>query len=187
MTPQSTPRTACSPLGSNHLTEDQFGELLSQPTGVRTSETTIAEAHVHTCELCAAELATLRESISLFRQASSAYADNELRNLPPVQLPARPAQTLALQPAYWAAAAAIVLAAFLPMQALRQHPLQPASASTTSVADRPVQSEDEALLEGIDTEISASVPTPMQALADPTGGGSGDIDSSVSTSTQRKD
>ena len=187
MTPQATPRTGGSPLGGNHLTEDQFGELLSQPTGVPTSETTLAEVHLLTCEQCAAELATLRESLSLFRQASNAYADDELRNLPPMQLPARSAQTLALQPAYWAAAAAIVLAAFLPMQALRQHPFQPAPEASTSVTDRPVQSEDEALLEGIDTEISASVPTPMQALADPTGAASGDFDSSVSTSTQRKD
>jgi anti-sigma factor RsiW len=184
MTPQWTPRT---PVASNHLTEDQFGELLSQPKGVRTSETTLAEAHLSICEQCADELATLRESVSFFRQASSAYADNELRKLPPLHLPVRPAHVLTLQPTYWAVAAAIVLAAFLPIQTVRQHPLQPGPAATAAVADRPVQSEDEALLEGIDTEISASVPSPMQALVDPTGGASGDIASSVSTSTQRKD
>jgi anti-sigma factor RsiW len=170
-----------------HLTEDQFGQLLSQPVGIRTSETSAAEAHLLACEQCAAELAGLRDSLSLFRQASTTYANNELRNLPPMQLPARPAHTLAVQPAYWATAAAAVILAFLPMQALRQHSFQPAPAVAASVADRTVQTEDEALLNDVDTEISASVPTPMLALADPAGVASGSLDSSVPTSTQRKD
>jgi hypothetical protein len=187
MTPQLAPQPS-APSGSTHLNEEQFGELLVRSAGVRTSEISLAETHVLNCEQCAAELATLRESLSLFLQASNAYADNELRNLPPLHLPARPAPTLALQPAYWAVAAAIILAAFLPSQTLRQHSLKSAAAVTATVANRPVQSEDEALLNDVDTAISASVPTPMQALADPTAGiASEDLDSSVPTSTQRKD
>ena len=104
-----------------------------------------------------------------------------------MQLPARPAHILALQPAYWAAAAALVLAAFLPMQMMHRHSLQAAPAVATTVADRPAQT-DEALLEDVNQAISASVPTPMQSLADPTADvASVDIDSSVPTSTQRKD
>jgi hypothetical protein len=73
------------------------------------------------------------------------------------------------------------------MQVMHQHSLQIAPSVAISVADRPVQS-DEALLEDVNREISASVPTPMQALADPTVAvASVDTGSSVTTSTQRKD
>jgi hypothetical protein len=190
MTPQFAPQPCIAAgvhLRDAHLTEDQYGELLAQSTEITDSPSAPADAHVLTCEQCAAELATLRESLSLFRQASNAYADNELRRLPQVSLPARRLFSPALEPAYWAAAAAIVLAAFLPMQVMHQHSLQIAPSVAISVADRPVQS-DEALLEDVNREISASVPTPMQALADPTVAvASVDTGSSVTTSTQRKD
>jgi anti-sigma factor RsiW len=172
-----------TPQLATHLTEDQFGELLSNSTEISNSPSAPAEAHVLTCEQCAAELASLRESLSLFRQASNAYADNELRRMPPISLPTR--RSPALEPAYWAAAGALVLAAFLPMQMMHRQSLQATPA--VAVADRPAQT-DEALLEDVNQAISASVPTPMQSLADPTADvASVDIDSSVPTSTQRKD
>jgi hypothetical protein len=180
MTPQLTPQPDTA--RNTHLTEDQFGELLSASTNAAVLPTSPAEAHLLACEECAAELASLRESLTLFRHASSAYADNQLRGLPQLSIPARPAHALTLEPAYWAAAAAILLAAFLPLQTLRQHPVQTAPPVAATVADRPAGS-DEALLEDINREISASVPTPMQALADPTAG----MAASVQNSTQRKD
>jgi hypothetical protein len=159
MTPQLAPQP-CTLVGDTHLTEEQFGDLLVRPAGIRTSETSLAEAHVLNCEQCAAELATLRQSLSLFLQASNTFADNELRNMPAMQLPSRPAHTLTLQPTYWVAAAALVLAAFLPMQMMHRHSLQSAPTTAVTIADRPVLTDD-----------VASV----------------DIDSSASTSTQRKD
>ena len=190
MTPQPAPqpRIANAGPGSSHLTEDQFGELLAASTRTAASGSSATEAHLLSCEQCAAELASLRESLSFFRQASNAYADNELRHLPPVSLPARHIFSPAFAPAYWAtAAAAFFLSALLPMQMLHRHAFQPASGIVAGIPDRPVQS-DEALLEDVDSEISASVPTPMQALAVPTDDvASVDIDSSDSTSTQRKD
>jgi hypothetical protein len=87
-----------------------------------------------------------------------------------------------MQSTYWVAAAAVVLAAFLPMQMLHRRALQPAPAFSVAVADSPVES-DEALLEDVNREASASVPDPMQALVDPTSS----VDASVSTSAQRKD
>jgi hypothetical protein len=178
MTPQLAPQA--------HLTEDQFGEFLAAPSAAGSSP---AEAHLLSCEQCAAELASLRESLTLFRQASNAYADNELRHLPPVSPPARPMLTPSLAPAYWVtAAAALFLAALLPMQMLHRHAFQPAPGIVAGVPDRTAQSEDEALLEDVNREISASVPSPMQALAVPTDGvASVDTDSSDPTSTQRKD
>jgi hypothetical protein len=184
MIPQlaSQPNIAdCAQIAALHLTEDQFGELLACSFQAA-SGSSLAEAHLLSCEQCAAELAALRESLSLFRQASTALADSELRHLPQVTLPARPTLFPAMQSTYWVAAAAVVLAAFLPMQMLHRRALQPAPAFSVAVADSPVES-DEALLEDVNREASASVPDPMQALVDPTSS----VDASVSTSAQRKD
>ena len=169
-----------------HLTAEQFDQLLFRPAGA--SELTHAEAHLLACEQCAAELASLRESIFLFRQATSTYADRQLRLLPRWRLPLR---THVLQPAYFAAAA-ILLISLVPMQmahrrSLPHHPvvsaIVPAAVSNGDQAR--ADESDNALLEDVYSEVSASVPTPMQALDNPTA--AADPDESVSTSTQRKD
>lgn len=167
-----------------HLTEDQFGELLASSS--RTSETSAAEAHLLACEQCAAELASLRESLSLFRHASTAYANDQLRQMPQMSIPVRrPLLSPAAQTTWAFAAAATFLIALLPMQPYRQAALQPASSTVASTVSPATQSDD-ALLDDINQEVSASVPTPMQALADPTAS-SVTTAASVSTSDQRKD
>jgi hypothetical protein len=184
MTPQLTllPNVVSGRSGTGHLTEDQFGELLTMPTRTADSAPGAAEAHLFVCEQCAAELASLRESLAMFRHASNAHADSELRRIPQVTLAAREALSPALVPTWWMAAAAIVLAAILPMQSLR-HTFRSAPATSAAVSDRTAES-DEALLEDVDRDTSASVPAPMQALADPTDG----ISSTATISTsQRKD
>jgi anti-sigma factor RsiW len=182
---------ARSDLGDAHLTEEQFGELIAASARTSPAETPLTEAHLLSCEQCAAELASLRECLSLFREASTAYANNELRRMPQVSLPARRLLLFpALTPAYLAlAAAAIFLAALLPMQVLRQRAPQPVPAVAARVADAPSES-DEALLEDVNSEASASVPAPMQALADPTAGASSTstgTETPVQNSDQRKD
>ncbi len=170
---------------SQHLTEAQFGELLAQSTRVESAECASAEAHLLACEQCATELAGLRESLSLFRDASTAYADDQLRRLPPMPAPARLLLTPVLRPAYLATAAALVLAAFLPMQMLwqRSHPTaQPSAPASTTVQVFATES-NEVLLDDVDREVSASVPSAMQELADPTVA----TDISDPNSTQRKD
>jgi anti-sigma factor RsiW len=177
MNPQLAPQDLTT---GGHLTSDQFGDLLTAAT------TGPVEAHLAACEECAAEAAALRDSISLFRQASTAFADNQLRALPPLSIPSRRLHSPTVQPAFWAAAAALLLAAFLPMQSLHQHAVQPIASATASIASQdqtPTQESDEALLQDVDREASASLPASMQALADPTAEDS----SSIQTSTQRKD
>ncbi len=127
-----------------------------------------AEAHLLACEKCAAELAGLRESLTLFRVASTAHADNELRQMPRVSLTARSTLSPAIEPTWWVTAAAIFLAAILPMQSLRQHSMRSAPAVSAATASDSAGESDEALLEDVDRDTSVSVPTPMQALADPT-------------------
>jgi hypothetical protein len=183
----SAPLTAAHHLTvAHHLTEEQFGELLCAPprTGVQTPSP--EEAHIQSCEQCAAELAGLRESLLLFRDASTAFADDQLRHLPPMHLPARTELAPALWPAYLATAAALLLAAFLPMQILWQRASRPAPQariSTTSRIQVYAKESNEALLNDIDREVSASVPDSMQALADPTL----NADFSGPNSNQRKD
>ena len=183
-----TPQLALEPgitAGTAHLTEDQFSELLaassqSAPGALH------AEAHLLSCEQCAAELVSLRQSISLFQMASTTYANNELRQLPQMAVPVRRVSPMQVQ-AYWAfAAAATFLVALLPMQAFRQHTLQPQQVVASSTTSASVDSDD-ALLADINQEISASVPAPMQALADPTAGfSSTSIATTVLNPDQRK-
>ncbi len=170
MTPQPISQSGA------HLTEEQFGELLSASS---CAGTTPAEAHLDTCAQCAAEFAQLRDSLSLFRQATTSYAGDQLR---PMALPARPFSP-ASERVWWTAAAALVLAAILPMQALRQHTQRPApsAASAQAAVQDDTTAADQALLEDISTVTSASVPTPMQALADPIS------TNPIPNSTQRKD
>jgi anti-sigma factor RsiW len=198
MTPQARTEEAAGQhgdgaamLGENHLTGEQFGELMAGTTEAAGGELALAEAHLLVCEQCAAELASLREAICFYREASIAYADEELRQRPRWILPARSSSPRSLVPAYWVAAAAMLLTALFPLQVMRRHSVAPAAASVSSVAasdaGRDAQS-DEALLEDVNSEISASVPTSMQALADPSDDAStASIATSDTTSNQRKD
>ncbi len=149
MTPElalQSDTTARRPMGEGHLTEEQFGELIA--ASARTAaETSPAEAHLRSCEQCAAEIAGLRECLSLFREASTAYADSELRRMPRIVLPARRLLLFpVLEPAYWVAAAAIFLAALLPMQTLHRHTVQPAQAVAAGAPSASVGTESDVIL-----------------------------------------
>lgn len=192
MTPELTlqpDNNARHPMGEGHLTEEQFGELIA--ASAKGAGSAPAEAHLRGCGQCAAELASLRECLTLYREASTAYADRELRRIPQVKLPARrPLLFPVLESAYWAAAAAaIFLAALLPMQTLHRRTAQSAPAVAASAANVSAGSEsDEALLEDVNREESASVPAAMQALEDPSGTTtSTGVETSNQTSDQRKD
>jgi len=192
MTPQIVPSQTAGHFDSveeeklvgAHLTPEQFGELLAAADSDASPNAALAEAHLLTCTRCSAELDELRQSIILFRNAVNAYADEQLQRRSRWTLPARLAPTRRFVPAYWAAAAAaMLLTALLPMQVLRHsaRPAQPAAVASSAPANA---QSDEALLDDVDRAISTSVPTPMQALADPTADASNS--NSTSTSSQRK-
>ena len=193
MTPQlrTQPGLADNAPGESHLTGEQFGELMAGTTEAAGGESTSAEAHLKACEQCAAELASMREAITLFREASNAYANEELRRRPRWILPERRSFSLSLVPAYWVAAAAMFMTALFPLQVLRHHNVPKAPAGVSSVAVSNAASDaqsDEALLEDVDSEISRSVPASMQALADPSDDETAaNSETSVPTSNQRKD
>jgi anti-sigma factor RsiW len=154
----------------SHLNEEQIAELVAASPRELTQNPALAalQAHAFKCAECAAEVDSIRETIALFREASSAFTQSSLSNLPALRPPAR--VSLLHQPLWWAAAAAaVLLAAFLPSQIrLRQAANTPAP--TAVVAQRAaIESEsDEALLEDVNRRLSASIPSAMAALADPT-------------------
>lgn len=166
-----------------HLNEEQIAELVAaSPRQLRElsrnpdQDPSLAaiQAHAAECAECAAEIASLRESLALFRDASSAYADAQLDHMPVFRPPAQ--RPVLRQPAYWAtAAAAVLLAGFLPLQThFRQREKAPAPVLPAEIAQHaaPPSESDEALLEDVTRELSATVPAPMEALADPTGSAS---------------
>jgi anti-sigma factor RsiW len=176
MTPQLVPSHNAAE--SRHLSEDQFGDLL-----VRSSANTQAGQHLAACDRCAAELAAMRESLVLFRDASRAHADNELRRLPEMTLPSRRLASTAPGPAWWLTAAAMLLTVLSPMEMQRMRGFHSYAVASSAAPAGDSGQSDEALLDDVDREASASVPSPMQALADP----SASLETSTPLATQRKD
>ena len=171
---------------TTHLTDDQFAELLAARTPAPDpSEPSVA--HLASCSACASELNCLRQSLALFQEASVALADHEFGRQHRPFVPIRPVHPSHLQTTLWATAAAVLLAALLPFRIHWQSPL-PAAHGTRHVVIAHNPESDEALLEDVDRDINASVPAPMQALADPAGSFSSAATQTASSNPdQRKD
>jgi hypothetical protein len=164
-----------------HLTHEQLCDVLlassgSAPQGDPQAAATceIAEKHLRSCLQCAAELQNLRTSFSLFRHATTSYADQVYAQSSINKTSLGPAPRYGSHLLYWATAAALALAVALPLGLHHQHPPtahQPVAAA--AMAPQPTTSateSDEALLNGIAQDLSTDVPSPMQPLADPTDG-----------------
>jgi anti-sigma factor RsiW len=141
--------------------------------------------HLDGCYACSAELATLNQSLSAFRNASHSMAQRQFSSLHRSAFSPTQGRKWMVQPLYFALAAALLVATAVPL-ALPHHPsaIQPAAHQIESAQSSPSArnaESDEALLEGIDQDLSASVPEPMQPLADPTATST----SVTSISTQR--
>jgi hypothetical protein len=186
MTPNLTPHL------TPHLTHEQLCDLiLACSPHPLSSDFAALEQHLRACPACSEELTRLSRSLTHFREASTAFAQQQLaeihaqRTTNPVSM--LPAPHTRFAPALWLSAAAILsLAAIMPLRTghgvKNAAPVTTASASDTAsrVTSHTVES-DEAFLEEIDQAISTTVPSPMQPLADPTAGRS-----NRSTSTQKE-
>jgi hypothetical protein len=171
-----------------HLTHEQLCDLVlaesSLPLegGLRSDleSTSVVQAHLRACPVCSAELRSLRDSLSNFRDASVSFARQEFAHSYARRSSIAPPHSYLSQPLYWAAAAVVFVAALFPLSMHRQLPIAPV---TTTVASGPSQitESDEALLADIDQKVSADVPSPMEPLADPTAG----TTTTTSTSDQR--
>jgi anti-sigma factor RsiW len=154
---------------TQHLTHEQICDFILDPP----SESAPSALHLMACPQCSAELANLSGALHSFQKLSRNFAERELARRPVVLHMPRRRSVMAI-PAYVAAAALFLCAVFIPLHL--HHPV--ASVSTASpmaaVVAVPAQSteSDEALLDEINQDLSASVPSPMEPLADPTAGAS---------------
>jgi hypothetical protein len=144
------------------------------------ADSDVVHEHLRACLICSAELRSLRDSLSHFRDASVSYARQEFAQSYAQRSSIAPPHTFLSQPLYWAAAAVVFVAALFPLSMHRQHPA-PAVIGTTATSPSRQTESDEALLADIDQKLSADVPSPMEPLADPTAGAT----STTSTSDQR--
>ncbi len=171
-----------------HLTHEQLCELILadsplQPEGALRndfSDSDVVQAHLRACLVCSAELKSLRDSLSNFRDASVSYARQEFAQSYAQRSSIAPPHSFLSQPLYWAAAAVVFVAALFPLSMHRQRPASPVVATSASASLQTTES-DEALLADIDQEVSADVPSPMAPLADPTA----EATSATSPSDQR--
>ena len=171
-----------------HLTHEQLCDLIladsslppeGEPWNDRLADSDVVQAHLQACLICSAELRSLRDSLSLFRDASVSFARQEFAQSYAQRSSIAPPHSYLSQPLYWAAAAVVFVAALFPLSMHRQHPTPPVAQTTASSLQ--TTESDEALLADIDQKLSADVPAPMAPLADPTGG----TTSTTSTSDQR--
>jgi hypothetical protein len=185
-----------------HLTHEQlcdliFADLSPKPYSDsvlsfdRKHTPAVVEDHLRACLLCSAELKSLRDSLTLYRDASTAYACQEFAHTHIQWSSIAPAPHRYLsQPLYWAAAALTIVAALFPLSLHRQQ-ASPAPANAALTSPQSVGSQtavasatesDEDLLADIDQKVAADVPSPLEPLADPTATAA----ATSSTSEQRK-
>lgn len=166
---------------TQHLTHEQLSDLLIDDPVICDLEvessfhSTDADAarHLGQCPLCSAELAELRSGLCLLRSTSTALARHQhaLLSTVPARRPTHPVRPLSIT-----ALAAVLFAAVLPFAHL---PHRATSQSTPQSTPAHPELSDEALLEGINQDLAAPVPTAMQPLVDP-------VSKATTTSTPRK-
>ena len=173
-----------------HLTHEQLCDLILadlslQPEGGPwndlTAESDVVQEHLRACLVCSAELKSLRDSLSHFRDASVSYARQEFAQSYAQRSSIAPPHSYLSQPLYWTAAAVVFVAALFPLSMHRLHPAPPVARTAAISSSLQTTESDEALLADIDQKLSTDVPAPMAPLADPTAG----TTSTTSTSDQR--
>ncbi len=177
-----------------HLSHEQLCDLLSadlssQAAREPAEKSGVLHEHLRACPICSAELRNLRDSLTLFRDASVSYTRRHFVHSHLRRSSIAPPQSYLTQPLYWAAAVLVLVAALFPLSMRHPQPASPVHAQPPSrspfaeLQSQPqaqIQS-DAALLADIDRTLSGDVPASMEALADPT------ADASTSlTSAQRK-
>jgi hypothetical protein len=162
-----------------HLSHEQLCDLILadlslQPEGEswndQKADSDVVHEHLRACFVCSAELRSLRDSLSHFRDASVSYARQEFAQSYAHRSSIAPPHSFLSQPLYWTAAAVVFVAALFPLSMHRQRPAPPVALTTAASSSLHATESDEALLADIDQKLSAEVPAPMAPLADPTAG-----------------
>jgi hypothetical protein len=142
---------------NGHLTEEELYELLVQPDVAGG-----AKLHLAGCERCASEFAVIRESLDGFQVAARGLA--EAKFSPILQVRGGFLSGIRQSMMAWPmglAAAGVLLAASVTMV----HRAGPSAVvNTASVQAAPLESDD-ALLDGINQDLSTSVPPSLEPLS----------------------
>jgi len=101
-----------------HLTHEQLCDVilaerslpLEDESTDRELGSDIVQAHLRACPLCFAELTSLRDSLSHFRDASVSYARQEFAESYANRSSIAPPHSYLSQPLYWTAAAVVFVA-----------------------------------------------------------------------------
>jgi anti-sigma factor RsiW len=142
---------------SQHLTDEQIAELLDQSAGA------ITQQHLLHCSHCQSELATLRASLANFRVAATNLAAAETPALSQRRIVA-PSRSFRRNA--WAASLATA-AAMLAISVALIRPNAPVHIDAPNVNTPTVTVSDDALLDGIQQDLSTSIPPSLQPLAVP--------------------
>ena len=158
-----------SSIPSGHLTDEQFAECVAGCAVVAPDPE--SEAHLRECSQCREELARFAASMEDFSRAAFGWSETQ----PAVSLraKARPQSGRSwLAPAGWAVAAAVLLAAGLPI--VIHHDRQPAASPDAAVADGPDDSdaqiaEDNRLMRSVDMAIGGNESSELRGYGLQTG------------------
>jgi hypothetical protein len=162
-----------------HLSHEQLCDLIfADLPEERGDDSDIVHQHLRACLICSAELKNLRDSLSLFREASVSFARQEYAQAHLRRSSIAPSNRVLTQPLYWAAAVLVLVAALFPLSMRRQDAAVPAAKTAQSTSAS--AESDAALLADIDQTLSTDVPAPMEPLA------TSAAETSTSTSDQRK-
>jgi hypothetical protein len=170
---------------TQHLSHEQLCDvLLADMSQAPADPLDMQREHLTSCLICASELDLLSGSVSRFRASSNDYVDRQFarrRLRQPFAALYQPySRGFFNQPLSWTVAA-LVLAVTLPIGMHFRRPVASPANTLVSTAAQTTES-DEALLEGVNQDLTAAVPSPMQPLADPTASEA----QPTSSSTQRK-
>jgi hypothetical protein len=151
----------------------------------------VVEDHLRACPLCDAELRSLQDSLTTFREATTSFANQELALLR-ARTPRRATILLDTdrfyrKPFLWAVAAVLLVGAtlgsLLPLGLHRQPARHSSVAAVVPLhPSSPASESDQALLEEVDDDLSTSVPSAMQPLSDPLAADSAQESNSPQTS-----
>jgi predicted anti-sigma-YlaC factor YlaD len=147
-------------MNAHHLTETQLYSLLDHGN----SEAGDAAQHLDACSACRTELDALRDALTNFRLT----ADSMSSHLAPVRPPAEPtrARFFPMPQTAWAAGLVAAMALCMTSISVLHRPAAPNTpVATVLPAAAPAGApSDDALLEGIDQDLSTSVPPSLAPL-----------------------
>ncbi len=157
---------------STHLTNEQFHELLFAPESLDAGQTRLLadRDHLNRCEACREEFSSLSHSLGSFRRAATQFSAAKAPNR--LLAPSARAGLFTLPRLVWAGGVAAALALGAASFNAAHHPVAPTAAAVQTQANvlearssGPEAQSDDALLKGIDQDLSTAVPPSLQPLS----------------------